>query len=164
MDPTTIRLPATVLADLDSEYADYGYGSRSDYIRAIVEARDPPPATTETTNDYDRPTTSDYERLRDRVAELEDRVADLEPACDIEASADPSSAGEPQGSDAETAVVDWVREHGPAQRAAIVEAFEATWQSQGIQGQSWWERHARPALDERGAEYRRNKGWSVEKS
>lgn len=164
MDPTTIRLPATTLADLDSEYADYGYDSRSDYIRAIIEARDPPPATTGTTSDYDGPTTADYERLRDRVAELEGRVADLEPADDIEASADPFSPDEPQGSDVETAVVEWVREHGPVQRAAIVEAFEAAWQSQGIQADSWWTRHARPALDESGAEYRRNKGWSVEKS
>jgi hypothetical protein len=164
MEPTTIRLPATTLADLDSEYADYGYSSRSDYIRAIIEARDPPPATTEATGDYGRPTTADYERLRDRVAELEDRVADLDPAADMAGSATVVSPDEPQGSDVETAVVEYVCEHGPVQRSAIIDAFEPRWQSEGIQGDSWWTRRARPALNENGAEYQRNEGWSVEKS
>lgn len=80
MRPTTIRLDEATLSALDSEYGQYGYSDRSDYIRAIIEHRDPPFENTPTTLDYDYATTDDYERLRERVADLEGRIADVEAA------------------------------------------------------------------------------------
>lgn len=158
MPPTTIRLPEDTLEQLDAEYADYGYGSRSDYIRAIIEHREPPFADTSTTGDYGLPTTEDYNRLRERVDQLEDRLADLETDDGREVV---SFEPEPQGSDVETDVVGWVREHQPVSRSDIVDAFEHEWSSEGIKGDSWWRRHARPALEEDGFSYVRNVGWQV---
>jgi len=181
MDPTTLRLPPDTLAELDSEYSDYGYRSRSDYIRAIIEHRDPPfegeATTPATTADYDGPTTDDYERLRDRVDELEGRVDELEslnqqsggesasvlvndePAAE-ESREPPSSAGQPRGSDAQD-VVEYVRKNQPVSRSDIVVAFRDEWEQQGIKGDSWWRRHARDKLKDAGAEFVRNVGWEM---
>jgi len=144
MDPTTIRLPADTLAALDSEYSDYGYSTRADYIRAIIEHRDPPYADTPTTSDYERPTTADYERLRERVAALEETVEAMRDDRDSEPSGD---------------VVAFVKANGPVSRSDIVTAFKDEWQARGIKGDSWWRRTARPQLDESPAEYTRNRGW-----
>jgi len=182
MDPTTLRLPEDTLAELDSEYSDYGYGSRSDYIRAIIEHRDPPFAddatTASTTPDYGGPTTDDYERLRDRVDELEARLDDLEPELNQqpgdesasmlvnderaaeESREPPSSDGQPQGSDVQD-VVEYVRENGPVSRSETVAAFRDEWDQLGIKGDSWWRRHARDELEKAGAEFRRNRGWEI---
>lgn len=150
MDPTTIRLPPDTLDELDSEYIDYGYGARSDYIRDIIEHRDPPftdsATTAATTTDYDRPTTDDYERLRDRVDELEGRVEELElnqqtgqdadialvndGMEDIELPADPSPDAEPQGSDGQD-VVEYVRDNQPVSRSDIIDAFANQWGEKG---------------------------------
>lgn len=40
MDTTTLRVPDGTLEALDSEYADRGFDSRSEYLRAIVDRRD----------------------------------------------------------------------------------------------------------------------------
>jgi|GEM_PF-5072884 len=166
MKPTTIRLPADTLEALDSEYGEYGYGDRSEYIRAIIEHRDPPFETTATTNVADRPTTEDYQRLRDRVDELEARLDDLEGGSLVQSanqeSTAPSPPAEPQGSTAEDDVVAWVREHQPVSRSDIVDAFEDYWTDRGIKGDSWWRRHARPTLEDAGFEFVRNVGWREE--
>jgi len=180
MQPTTLRLQRDVLDALDDEYAEYGYSDRSDYIRDIIAHRDPPYETTPTTADYDYATTADYERLQDFVDDLEARVAELErgresEAADTpptaapeavrsgvgEAAEDRSSASEPQGASGEDGVAEWVAEHGPVNRADIVEAFEAEWQERGIKPDSWWRRHGRPELEAAGAEFTRNVGWSI---
>lgn len=159
MRPTTLRLPEDTLAALDSEYGEYGYRDRSEYVRAIIEHRDPPYADTETTRDYARVTTDDYERLRQRVADLEGRLDDLEDDAGEVLSYDEK----PQGSDAEDTdadgVVEWVWENQPVSRSDIVAAFESEWRAEGIKGDSWWRRRARPQLEEAGFEYRRNVGW-----
>ena len=59
-------------------------------------------------------------------------------------------------------VVAWVREHQPVERSEIINAFEKEIAAKGIKGESWWSRHAKPQLDEAGADYTRNVGWVIE--
>jgi len=159
MRPTTLRLPEDTLDALDSEYREYGYRDRSEYVRAIIEHRDPPYADTQTTTDYARMTTDDYERLRQRVADLESRIEDLEDDGGEVLSYDEK----PQGSGVEDTdadgVVEWGRANQPVSRSDIVAAFEEEWRAEGIKGDSWWRRHAKRQLEEAGFEYRRNVGW-----
>jgi hypothetical protein len=179
MRPTTIRLDEATLSALDSEYVDYGYSDRSDYIRAIIEARDPPVAET-ATSDY--ATTDDYERLRERVAEIEERVADLEAADssgglnqqtgsgdadslvktgsgDIEVGGPPSPGRNPHTQTVDKAVA-YAREHQPVTRSEILEVVG---DDVDIRADSLWKRHVRDALKEAGFEYDRSGGvatWS----
>jgi len=167
MDPTTLRLPEDTLAELDSEYSDYGYGSRSDYIRAIIEHRDPPFAddatTSATTPDYGGPTTDDYERLRNRADELEARLDGIEDelaqtaneTLDMDAGEVALSASDPYPEAVETglALVRDADRHVP--KRAILDAVP----DEDISEESLWQRHIRPALRESDAEHTRNKGW-----
>ena len=154
MPPTTIRLPEDTLEQLDAEYADYGYGSRSDYIRAIIEHREPPFADTSTTGDYGLPTTEDYNRLRERVDQLEDRLADLETDDGREVV---SFEPEPQGSD----VVEWVSDNQPASKGEILEAFASEIDDSPYTPRTWWEEYQRPALEAHGFVFVRNQGWQL---
>jgi len=172
MDPTTLRLPEDTLAELDSEYSDYGYGSRSDYIRAIIEHRDPPFADDETTPattpDYDAPTTDDYERLRERVADLEDRVDGVEDELAQTANETPDidpgevalSEPDPYPEAVKTALglVEQSGQHVP--KRAILDAVP----DEDISDESLWQRHIRPALSDSPAEHTRNKGWLWDES
>ena len=152
MKPTTIRLPQHTLDELDSEYGDYGYGDRSEYIRHIVEHRSVVLEHTQTTGARSPLTTDDYDRLEDRVEELEQRVADLE-------SRGASSQREPRPRESESGVVEYVREQQPVSRADILRAFDEEIEDRGIKPDSWWRRHGRPALEEAGFEFVRNVGW-----
>jgi len=165
MDPTTIRLPEDTLADLDSEYSDYGYSARSDYIRDIIEHRDPPFETTETTDDYARPTTDDYERLRDRVDELEERLDEIgertseleqraNDGVDIDLSGNPSSDLKPWPKQKQTALELLRQADQPLRRSEILERVP----DYDIQDRSIWERHLTPWLKDHGVE-KDGKGW-----
>jgi len=166
MRPTTLRLDEGTLDDLDSEYGEYGYSDRSEYIRAIIQHRDPPYEDAPTTADYGRPTTADYERLRDRVDELERRLDELpspatagaETVADARDS-DGATAHEelpepvdvdshPHGQAVERAV-QWAKEHEPVQRAEVIAAFE---DEVSITGDSFWKHHVRGALKDAGFE------------
>ena len=59
-------------------------------------------------------------------------------------------------------VVAWVREHQPVERSEIINAFEDEIEQRGIKAESWWTRHAKPQLEESGAEFTRNVGWRFE--
>lgn len=175
MDPTTIRLPEDTLADLDSEYADYGYSARSDYIRDIIEHRDPPFETTETTSDYAQPTTDDYERLRDRVDELEERLDEMvdnlnqqnggsdvaslvkTDSLDFEVPEPPSSDLEPWAEQKQTALELLRRADQPLRRSEILERVP----EYDIQDRSIWERHLTPWLKDQGVE-KDGKGWVLD--
>lgn len=113
--------------------------------------------------------------LRDRVAGLEDRVDEIARDAELnqqptpddsdvlvkDDSEAPPSPPEPQGSDGEEAVVEWVFEHQPVSRQEIVAAFSDRVDERGIKPDSWWRRHARPALEAAEFEYERNVGWSM---
>jgi hypothetical protein len=62
-------------------------------------------------------------------------------------------------SDGPEDIVKWVREHQPATRQEIVQAFSEEWEKRNIQADSWWRRHAKQELEAVGAEYTRNVGW-----
>jgi Arc/MetJ-type ribon-helix-helix transcriptional regulator len=72
MKVTTLRLPDDLLERLDDEYSEYGYSSRSEYVRWLLERRDRIHENTATTEDT--PAYSD----RDTLVELTDRVDKLE--------------------------------------------------------------------------------------
>lgn len=66
----------------------------------------------------------------------------------------PSSGPESEPAD----VVAYVREHQPISRGDIVDSlFDES--EHDIQSDSWWRRHARPELNDAGAEFVRNQGW-----
>lgn len=74
MEPNTIRLQPNTWEALDSEYAEYGFSSRAEYIRHIIAHRD------EITGEHEpntEPNTAEYEAITQRLDELEDTVADL---------------------------------------------------------------------------------------
>lgn len=144
MEPTTIRLPAETLAELDSEYGDYGYRTRADYIRDIIAHREPPYETTPATGDYEVATTDELDRLRERVGELEHIVSELRDDRRDETVSD---------------VVEFVRMRQPVSKREIIDAFEEEWSAKEIKGESWWDRHGRAELKESGMEFVRNKGW-----
>lgn len=58
-------------------------------------------------------------------------------------------------------VVGWVRENQPVSRQDIVQAFRDEWERRGIQGDSWWRRHAKEELEAAGGEFTRNVGWTI---
>ena len=60
-------------------------------------------------------------------------------------------------------VVAFVRENQPVSKSDIIDEFDEEIASKGIKGESWWTRHARPQLDEAGAEFTRNVGWQVDR-
>lgn len=159
------------------EKADELDRSKADIIRKCIEVvRSGEVRIDGMRTDVMQSDADDYERLRERVDELEARLADLErlnqqpgerdsdvlvnddPA-GTAASADVSSPPEPQGSDGQETVVEWVREHGPVSRSEIVSAFRDRVEERNIKPDSWWRRHAKPELEAAGFEYKRNVGW-----
>jgi Arc/MetJ-type ribon-helix-helix transcriptional regulator len=77
MEPTTLRLPEDLVADLTEEADDFGYSSRSEYIRHILRNRtNSDPNTPRNRNGAGSNTTVDA--LVDRVDSLETRVQALE--------------------------------------------------------------------------------------
>lgn len=85
---------------------------------------------------------------RDEFDTLEQRVGNLEQLVGDELPDD---------------VVTYVCENQPASRKEICAAFADEIDELGIKGDSWWRRHARPALEDGGAEFTRNVGWEIEK-
>jgi Arc/MetJ-type ribon-helix-helix transcriptional regulator len=80
MKVTTLRLPEDLVEDLDEEYAEYGHGNRSEYVRWLLERRDRIRENTENTPSYsDRDTEN---TLADRFDDLEARLAALEQRLD----------------------------------------------------------------------------------
>lgn len=71
-----------------------------------------------------------------------------------------SEIPDPPSGAKETRVVEYVKEYGPVSRADILDAFDDRIGELGIKPDSYWKRHARPALKESGAEFTRNVGWS----
>jgi hypothetical protein len=155
MEVVTIRLDKQELEELDDEAGDYDC-TRSEYIRLILRNRDSiHPEHTDHTSAHEQHT-GDHKRIRN----LEHGLARLERTqtgrnndeaelldSDADASRDEYHTRE---------VVTFVRENQPVERRVIMAAFEDEFQ---IKPRSWWDRHARPALDEAGAEFIRNHGW-----
>lgn len=174
MKVTTLRLPEPLYEDLTEEAEELDR-SFSEYVRMLLRTRQG-----NTDGDANTPTnTADY---AERIRALEARVAALEESYPTDPGADASrgvtaadspapptppsgdavdagrgeeSDASPQGSPAEMAVAH-VREHGPVSRADLLELVADEIE---IKPDSWWRRHGRPALEEAGAEFRRNVGW-----
>lgn len=73
MEPNTIRLQENTWAALKDEAGEHGFRNRSEYIRHIIDHREA--ILDENTNPN---TPANTERIRDRVDELEQRLADLD--------------------------------------------------------------------------------------
>ncbi|SDD79628.1 ribbon-helix-helix protein, CopG family [Natrinema hispanicum] len=155
MKVTTLRLPEAMYEALNAE-AEAEEMSLSEYIREILRER-------ENTQENTQPNTTEYD---DRLRELEQRLADLENQ--VSTPDAPRGVGDghadPKGESGETDVVEWVRENQPVSRSEIVAAFRDEIDDRGIKPDSWWRRHARPALEEAGGEFTRNVGWEFGES
>lgn len=170
MEPTTLRLPADLAAELASEADEYGYGSRAEYIRRILRNR---PAEDPVATDD-----GDGTPLRERVDELEDRLAALEAERERQdgdgTGASERAPGEyaegvwavvesvaedwddtperlAKRKEAAAAVLDHAHRRGePVGRAEALEEFYDEYAVDGGYRGSWWRNTVRPALREAG--------------
>lgn len=173
MKVRTIRLPEGLDADLVAE-AEERDRSFSEYIRMLLRNREPNTNTQGNTQPNTPEHAGDYDRLRERVAELEERVDELDggeslnqqPAPDSgpvlvnDDDAD-SNALEPHHPDANPhssvveAAVQWAKNNEPVRRAEIIQQFE---DEVDIKGDSLWKKHIRDALKDAGFKHDRSGG------
>lgn len=116
MHPITLRLPNTLLDDLDDEAEEYGYSNRSEYIRHLLQNRE---LLTEVVDPGDSDVSADLAHslaeingaivdLSEQVDELETRVADVEA----------ETHGETTDSDPFDALEEWIETDGPREEHA----------------------------------------------
>lgn len=142
MQPTTLRLRPNTIDKLDTEYVEYGYRDRSEYIRHIIENRSVVVENTEIAGEGTPVTSEDYDQLETRVDELEQRLSDLEG----------------QSSD-EQSIIEYVKENQPVSRTDILS--NCVPDDYDGKPDSWWRRHGREKLEEAGGEFTRNVGWEI---
>lgn len=116
MHPITLRLPNTLLDELDDEAEEYGYSNRSEYIRHLLQNRE---HLTEIIDPSDSDASADFAQsmaeingaiadLSNQVDELETRVADIEAA----------THGETTDSDPLDELDEWLETTGPREEHA----------------------------------------------
>jgi predicted phage gp36 major capsid-like protein len=167
-----------------AEQAEERNRSKAEIIRWCVDQVRTGAVNTGSVQSGEQSTTA-VNDLHDRVGELEARLAELEKlnqqsgsetadmlvkdetadaveSADREASGGASSTAQPQGSDGEKQVVQWVREHGPVSRSEIIDEFSEAWETSEITADTWWRNYGRPALAESECRYRNGVGWRKE--
>jgi len=167
MKVTTVRLPESLYESLESE-ARENEMSVAEHIRAVLRNRgEHTQANTPATSPGDAP--AEYAEaeavaeLRERVADLEDRVDGVESELaqptngrpEIDTGEVPLLDSDPYPEAVETALalVEQADQHVP--KRAILSAVP----DEDISDESLWQRHIRPALSDSPAEHTRNKGW-----
>ena len=120
----------------------------------------------------DEETWTEWKRTVPREKSLETRIIELIEADRDGRVRDADTAGEDTRSEAETPTpegvktplhesekaVAWARENAPASRTDIVEAcYDAD--AVDVNSDTWWRKRTRPALEEAGMEFTRNRGW-----
>lgn len=167
MEPTTLRLPADLAEELSAEAEEYGYGSRAEYVRRILQHRPKGGPEARTTDGGD---------LRERVDEIETRLAALEEARDDGASDEDAVVDATEYADGVWAAVervaeDWddtperlaarkaaaaavldgaLRSGEPVGRAEALDRFYDEHAVEGGYRGSWWRNTVRPVLRETG--------------
>ena len=120
----------------------------------------------------DEETWTEWKRTVPREKSLETRIIELIEADRDGRVRDADTAGADTRSEAETPTpeevktplhepekaVEWARENAPASRKEIVaECYDAD--AVDVNSDTWWRKRARPALEEAGMEFARNRGW-----
>lgn len=169
MEPTTLRLPEDLAEALASEADEYGYGSRAEYIRRILQNR---PERDPAGGDGDEP------GLEQRVADLEQRLAALEETEETADGADGTGSSGETGAhepgvwaaveriagdwddrperlaarkEAAAAVLDGALRSGePIGRSEALDRFYDDHAVEGDYRGSWWRNTVRPVLREAG--------------
>lgn len=168
MEPTTLRLPEDLAETLAAEAEEYGYGSRSEYIRRILRNRP----------DADPAEVDGGTRARQSVAELRERVAALERRVDAideppegtaetDAEVDPETYADGVWTAVERVAADWddpperlrarkaaaaaVVDHAATSGTAMgrADAIDRFHDEHPVEGQypgAWWRRTVRPVL------------------
>lgn len=166
MEPTTFRLRETTLSDLDAEYEEHGFPTRADYIRHIIENREVVVESTAT------PASSP---LRDRLDDLETRLAAVENTANTETpprpttddyaettddygaattddyaesseSVDDPATGAAAADARREAAVEFVREVGKARKGDLVEELRDRYPVPGQSDDTYWRKSLRPLL------------------
>jgi len=120
----------------------------------------------------DEETWTEWKRTVPREKSLETRIIELIEADRDGRVRDADTPGEDTGLDDGTPTpegvktplhepekaVAWARENAPASRKDIVEAcYDAD--AVDVNSDTWWRKRTRPALEEAGMEFTRNRGW-----
>lgn len=159
MEPTTLRLRTTTLSDLDAEYEEHGFPTRADYLRHIIENREVVVESTAT------PASSP---LRDRLDDLETRLAAVENTANTETppgpttddygaattddyaesseSVDVPATGAAAADARQEAAVEFVREVGKARKGDLVEELRDRYPVPGQSDDTYWRKSLRPLL------------------
>ena len=120
----------------------------------------------------DEETWTEWKRTIPREKSLETRIIELIEADRDGRVRDADTAGEDTRSETETptpegvktplhepeSAAEWARENAPASRKEIVAAcYDGD--AVDVTADTWWRKRARPALEEAGLEFVRNRGW-----